>query len=153
MDWWRKLKKNPLARLGAIILLVFYLTAIFADFIAPYNPYDFQRDGSLLPPTQIYWQNADGQFIGPHVYPTSQGPTDIETGDRELSVDRSQPSPVRLFAPGDEYNLFQVRLPLPPRFEDTTIFPGIPLNIHLFGAIGPGKINILGTDEKGRDQF
>ncbi|MEM9544206.1 MAG: ABC transporter permease, partial [Cyanobacteria bacterium P01_E01_bin.42] len=43
--------------------------------------------------------------------------------------------------------------PLPPRFEDTTIFPGIPLNIHLFGAIGPGKINILGTDEKGRDQF
>ncbi|MBP0016945.1 MAG: ABC transporter permease [Cyanobacteria bacterium SBLK] len=153
MDWWRKLRKNPLARAGAIILLIFYLTAIFADFIAPYNPYDFQRDGSLLPPTQIHWQNSEGQFIGPHVYPIAQGPTDIETGDRELFVDRSQPSPVRLFVRGDEYNLFQVKLPLPPRFEDTTIIPGIPLNIHLFGAVGPGKINILGTDEKGRDQF
>ncbi|MHC5833149.1 MAG: hypothetical protein ACYT04_98480, partial [Nostoc sp.] len=24
MDWWRRLKKNPLARFGAILLLVFY---------------------------------------------------------------------------------------------------------------------------------
>jgi peptide/nickel transport system permease protein len=153
MDWWRKLRKNPLARLGAIILIVFYLTAIFADFIAPYNPYDSQLDGSLLPPTQIHWNDRAGQFIGPHVYPTTQGPTDIETGDRELLVDVSEPSPLRLFARGVPYNLFQIKLPLPPKFAETTVFPGIPLDIHLFGTAGEGKINILGTDEQGRDQF
>jgi peptide/nickel transport system permease protein len=33
------------------------------------------------------------------------------------------------------------------------IFPGIPGDRHLIGTLGPGKINLLGTDEQGRDQF
>jgi peptide/nickel transport system permease protein len=33
------------------------------------------------------------------------------------------------------------------------VFGGIPGNLHLFGAVGEGKINIVGTDEQGRDQF
>ncbi|AFZ37317.1 binding-protein-dependent transport systems inner membrane component [Stanieria cyanosphaera PCC 7437] len=153
MDWWRKLKHNPLARFGAILLIVFYLVVIFADFVAPYNPYDSQTDGSLLPPTTIYWRTPEGKFLGPHVYPTTLGPTDLDTGDRELKVDWQQPSPLRLFVKGKPYNLFQIRLPLPPQFEEVTIFPGIPLERHLFGAIGAGKINLLGTDEQGRDEF
>ncbi|BAU66375.1 binding-protein-dependent transport systems inner membrane component [Stanieria sp. NIES-3757] len=153
MDWWRKLKHNPLARFGAILLIVFYLVVIFADFVAPYDPYDFQTDGSLLPPTTIYWRTPEGKFLGPHVYPTTLGPTDLNTGDRELKVDWQQPSPLRLFTKGKPYNLFQIRLPLSPQFEEVTIFPGIPFDRHLFGAIGSGKINLLGTDEQGRDEF
>ena len=87
MNWWRKLKNNPLARLGAIILICFYSLVILADFIAPYDPYFAQENGSLLPPTTIYWRTSDKRFIGPHVYPTIQGKTDIETGDRFLEVD------------------------------------------------------------------
>ncbi|GAB4228335.1 MAG: ABC transporter permease [Stanieria sp.] len=153
MDWWRKLKHNPLARFGAILLIIFYLVVIFADFVAPYDPYDFQTDGSLLPPTTIYWRTPEGKFLGPHVYPTTLGPTDLSTGDRELKVDWQQPSPLRLFTKGKPYNLFQIRLPLPPQFEEVTIFPGIPFERHLFGAKGSGKINLLGTDEQGRDEF
>jgi len=153
MKWWRRLQNNPLARFGALVLLVFYLAVIGADFFAPYDPYAAQTDGSLLPPTRIYWRNQAGQFIGPHVYPTTQGPTDLETGDRQLSVDFSQPSPLRLFVKGDPYNLFQLRLPLPPSFQEVTLVPGLPLNRHLFGAVGPGRIHLLGTDEQGRDQF
>src|SRR5689334_8182461 len=97
MNWWQKLKHNPLAQAGALLLLVFYLAAIAAEFVAPYDPYVSQPSGSLLPPTQIYWQNQAGEFIGPHVYPTTQGPTDLKTGDRKLSVDRTKPSPVKLF--------------------------------------------------------
>jgi peptide/nickel transport system permease protein len=73
MNWWQKLKKNPLARLGALLLLIFYISVIAADFVAPYNPYEPEIDGSLLPPTQIYWRNQAGQFIGPHVYPPPKG--------------------------------------------------------------------------------
>ena len=153
MDWWRKLKKNPLARFGAILLIIFYIAVIFADFVAPYDPYSSQTDGSLLPPTQIYWRSPEGKWIGPHVYPTTLGPTDVETGDRELRVDFDKPSPLRLFVKGTPYNLFKITLPLPPRFEEVTIFPGIPIKRHLFGAIGEGKINLLGTDEQGRDEF
>lgn len=153
MNWWQKLKKNPLARFGTLLLLVFYLVVIAADFVAPYGPKTQQPDGSLLPPTQIYWRNQTGQFIGPHVYPTTQGPTDLETGDRKLLVDRTKPSPIRLFVKGPTYPLFQIRLPLPPKFEERELFGGIPCNLHLFGTTGEAKINLLGTDEQARDQF
>lgn len=163
MNWWQKLKNNPLARFGALILLIFYLSVIAADFVAPYRPCDsydlsqglcdVQPNTSLLPPTQIYWRNREGQFIGPHVYPTTQGPTDLETGDRKVIVDFQKPSPVRLFVRGPKYQLFQLRLPLPPKFDEVEILSGIPFNWHLFGTLGEGKLNLLGTDEQGRDQF
>ncbi|MBH8552700.1 ABC transporter permease [Nostocaceae cyanobacterium CENA357] len=154
MNWWQRLQKNPLARFGAILLLIFYMAVIAADFVAPYDPYASQANGSLLPPTQVYWvSKISGQFIGPHIYPTTQGDTDLKTGDRQLIVDFKKPSPLRLFVSGAEYRLLQLSLPLPPKWDETTIFPGIPLNWHLFGAVGEAKFNILGTDEQGRDQF
>lgn len=138
MNWWQKLKKNPLAQFGAILLLIFYLTAIAAEFVAPYNPYVSQDDGSLLPPTEIYWRNPQtGEFLGPHVYPTIQGPMDLETGDRLLIVNFEQPSPLALFVKGPEYKLFGL----------------IPGDRHLFGTTGPAKFNLLGTDDQARDQF
>ncbi len=153
MNWWQRLKKNPLARFGAILLIIFYITVIAADFVAPLSPYDSQPNGSLLPPTRIYWSTKEGQFIGPHVYPTTQGDTDLDTGIREIIVDFSKPSPLRLFVQGSEYKLFQLSLPLPPTWDEVTIFPGIPLNLHLFGAVGEAKFNLLGTDDQARDEF
>ena len=153
MNWWQKLKKNPLARGGAVLLLIFYLAVLGADFVAPYDPYVSQPNGSLLPPTQIYWQTPEGKFIGPHVYPTTQGPVNLQTGDRKLIIDRQKPTPLRLFVQGSTYNLFRIVLPLPPKFDEVEIFSGIPCNLHLFGTNGDATINILGTDEQGRDQF
>lgn len=153
MNWWQKLKKNPLARFGAVLLLLFYVVVIAADFVAPYDPYASQTDGSLLPPTQIYLRNQAGQFIGPHVYPTTQGPTDLKTGDRKLKRDLQKPCPLRLFVSGATYPLLQIRLPIGAKFEEVELFKGIPVNLHLFGTAGDGKINLLGTDEQGRDQF
>ncbi|MGH2415723.1 MAG: ABC transporter permease, partial [Microcystaceae cyanobacterium] len=163
MDWWQRLKNNPLARFGAIVLMIFYLVVIAAEFVAPYSPCDTtainqgfchpQSDGSLLPPTQIYWRTQEGKWIGPHVYPTTQSPTNLETGERTIKEDRQQPSPICFLCQGDPYKLLQIRLPLPPTFEEVELFPGIPGNLHLFGTRGPGKINLLGTDEQGRDVF
>ena len=137
MNWWQRLKKNSLARIGATLLLVFYIIVIGADFVAPYNPYNAQSEGSLLPPTQIHWTDRIGKFIGPHIYPTLQGPIDVETGDRKLKIDRTQPSPLRLFVKGDSYKFLGL----------------IPADRHLFGADGPGYWNLIGTDEQGRDQL
>ncbi|QZZ22333.1 ABC transporter permease [Leptothermofonsia sichuanensis E412] len=160
MNWWQRLKNNNLARFGALLLLVFYLAVIFAEFVAPYDPYSSQTDGALLPPTQIYWRDQTGQWIGPHVYPTTQGPVDLETGDRQLIVDRSHPSRLKLFAQGEEYRFLQIKLPLPtrfsltnPQFEEVELFSGIPGNLHLFGTDGIARFNLLGTDEQARDQF
>lgn len=43
---WRRLKKNRLAMFGLVILVILVLTALFADFIAPY-PYDLQDYSSV----------------------------------------------------------------------------------------------------------
>lgn len=153
MNWWQKLQSNFLAKCGALLLLLFYLSVIAADFVAPYDPYASQPNGSLLPPTQIYLSTPQGEFIGPHVYPTTQGPVELATGDRKLTVDWKQPSPLRLFVRGSTYKLFRISLPLPPPRDEIVIFPGIPLDWHLFGTTGEGKFNLLGTDEQGRDQF
>ncbi len=137
MNWWKRLRKNPLAQMAAILLLLFYTVAIAAGFVAPYDPYESQTQGALLPPTEIYWTNDAGDWIGPHVYPTTLGSTDLETGDRELKVDRTQPSKLQLFAQGDDYKFWGL----------------IPTNRHLLGTDGPGRWNLLGTDESGRDQL
>lgn len=161
MTWWQKLKQNTLARYGAIVLLIFYIVVIGADFFAPYAPFTTQPDGSLLPPTTIYWRNQEtGQWLGPHVYPTTQGPVDLDTGDREVFVNFDEPSPLRVLIAGDEYRWLRIQLPLPtrfsltnPAFKDMEIFSGIPGNLHFFGAVGEGKLNLLGTDEQARDQL
>lgn len=138
MKWWQRLKKNPLSQFGAVILLIFYLTAIVADFVAPYDPLYQQPDGGLLPPTRIYWRDESGQFISPHVYPTSVGPVDLATGERLIKEDRENPSTLGLFVKGDEYKIWGL----------------VPSNIHLFGTVsGTAKIHILGTDDQARDQF
>lgn len=124
MNWWTRLRSNPLAQWGIIVLIIFYTSAIFADWFAPYGVYESPKNSALLPPTQIYWHNQQGEFVGPYVYPTIQGAVDLNTGERKLRVDRTAASPIRLF-----------------------------INGHLFGAEGRGRINLLGTDEQGRDQF
>jgi len=124
MNILSQLKNNSLARLGILILCILYISCIGADFIAPYDPYSSQGDDSLLPPTQIHWHDQVGKLTWPYVYPTTQSPTNLETGKRELKINRNLPSPITFFTNG-----------------------------HLFGVKGPVRINILGTDEHGRDQF
>jgi peptide/nickel transport system permease protein len=166
MNWWQQLKQNNLARLGSIILIILYLVSFGAEFIAPYSPFESQKDGSLLPPTALYFNNPEGVFLGPHVYPVTQGKTDLNTGDRALKTDFNQPSPLHLFVTGHPYQFLRLQIPQLPSdnkavkgkvaknaSSDWVIFPGITSKLHLFGTEGSGRINLLGTDEQGRDQF
>jgi len=142
-SWWQKLKTNSLARFAVVVLIIFYMAAIFADFVAPYGPTDSQPSGSLLPPTQIYWRAVEtGEFIGPHVYPTIRGPINVNTGAQLIEADYSRPAPLRLFMQGDEYRLFAFTLPVIQRWtldgeieiKKYEIFKGIPGNLHLYGV-------------------
>ncbi|MEN9208614.1 MAG: ABC transporter permease [Gloeomargarita sp. GMQP_bins_120] len=148
-NWWH----NHLARWGLVLLLVLYTAMVFADFLAPYDPYQGREEGTLLPPTAIEWRPW------PHVYPTRQGPLNLETGDRELIVDRTQPKPVRLLVRGYTYDWLKLTLPIPQRtqrgwqVQDWVVFPGIRSDWHLFGVEAPAYLHLLGTDDQGRDQF
>jgi len=59
-DAWRRLKRNKVAMLGALIVAVLLFTALAAPLIAPYDPIN---DGSLKerlqPPSAKHWLGTD----------------------------------------------------------------------------------------------
>ena len=51
--------RNPLAVLGALIVLGLIVTAIFAPLIAPQSPVGQNLDARLLPPSAAHWMGTD----------------------------------------------------------------------------------------------
>jgi len=54
-----QLARNPLAMLGAFILLLLILAALFAPWIAPYSPLGQNLEARLLPPSAQHWMGTD----------------------------------------------------------------------------------------------
>lgn len=137
----RKLGKHKLAKFSMIILAILYLSALFADFLAPYNLEEFDGLYKNSAPTQIHFM-YEGEFVGPHVYKL------VKTINREdfsitFSDDLSEYYPIQFFTKGPEYSVLGL----------------FKTDIHLFG-VGEGsnggtgaKIYLFGADSLGRDIF
>jgi peptide/nickel transport system permease protein len=52
-------RRYPLGVAGAIILIIFVLTAVFANLVAPLDPLTTNARASLAPPSRTYWIGAD----------------------------------------------------------------------------------------------
>jgi peptide/nickel transport system permease protein len=130
---WRKFVRNKAALAGGIVILAFYLTALFANFIAPYTLSTRFRARIYMPPQRVYFFHEGG--FQPYVYDMELS---IEPGTlrKFYEPDLTKIHPIRFFAPGEPYKLFGL-------FET---------DIHLFQAEG-AEINILGTDRQGRDML
>src|SRR5260370_14982344 len=55
-------RRYPLGAVGAVIVLVFVLTAVFAPLIAPMDPTTTDAKASLARPGGVFWLGAD--FMG-----------------------------------------------------------------------------------------
>ena len=131
---FKYIKKNSFAFLSFYILVILYLTSIFADFLAPY-PYDLQHKGSVYhPPTQIHFIDENGKF---HFIPFVYGYEKITPAIPIYKINYQKKYHLRFFVRGKKHYLFGV----------------IPTDIHLFGVEKGGKIFLLGTDKLGRDIF
>ncbi len=134
LTWWR-FRKHRLAVMSGIVVLLFYLMALFADFLAVTEPHATEAARSYIPPQAIHWFD-EGSFK-PHVY-ALKGRRDMRTFKLVYVPDPSEKRYLRLFAEGYSYTLFGV-------FET---------NRHLFG-LDRGKpeeaLFLLGTDQLGRD--
>ncbi len=137
----RKLKKHKLAKLSMLILLILYLGALFADFLAPYSLDEFDALYKNSAPSKIHWTH-EGEFIGPHVYKLEKT---IDRSDFSVKIteDTSEYYKINFFVHGSEYKILGL----------------IPCDIHLFG-VGEGsnggsgaKVMLFGTDALGRDIF
>ena len=65
---WRAFKKHKLAMIGLNVLIVFYIVALFADFVVPYNIYNQSLDHSYAPPTSLLTK-YQGHTVVPYVMP------------------------------------------------------------------------------------
>jgi peptide/nickel transport system permease protein len=132
--WWR-FRKHRLAMAGGIVILLFCLVVIGADFLAYSDPTVSDANRSLMPPQAIRWFH-NGR-LSPHVL-ALEGKRDPVTLKRVYEPDPNKKLPVILFARGFEYKFLGV----------------LPTDRHLIGVEGARaeeSIFILGTDQLGRD--
>ena len=133
--WWR-FRKHKLAVASLVIVVLFYLVAAFADFLATTDPHASDARRSYIPPQMIRLFDTDGNF-NPHVQ-ALRGQRDMQTLQLVYRPDPNRQLRVVLFAQGYEYRLFGL----------------FPTNRHLLGLENPGPSDglfLLGTDVQGRD--
>jgi len=58
-DAWRRLMRNKLAMGGLVIIGLLLLVAVFADFLAPYDPTRLFPGTSYAPPSAAHWLGTD----------------------------------------------------------------------------------------------
>ena len=63
----RKLRKHKLAQVSLFVLLILYVCALFADFLAPYGLEEFDALYKNSAPTKIHLE-YEGENVGPHIY-------------------------------------------------------------------------------------
>ncbi len=140
---WRKLKKHVLARISLVILLILYLGALFADFLAPYGLEEFSALYKDTAPTKVYCLDEQGNLSRPYVFRLEKY-NNKETWTVEVKEDYTQKYYLKFFVEGVEYKFLGL----------------IPCNIHLYGLVNEAgevdnsaRINIFGADSAGRDIF
>ena len=133
--WWR-FKKHKLAVVSLFIVALFYLVAVFADFLAYTDPEASDSRRGYIPPQTITWFDADGAFR-PHVHGL-KGVRDMRTFKLVYKIDETRKVYIKFFAEGYPYHLLGF----------------IPANRHLLSfdtSVPENGLFLLGTDVQGRD--
>ena len=134
---WEQFRKNRLAVIGGVCIVLLYLMAIFAPFIAPdglssYSTTDITR---YRKPTPIHWWNAPTGAFAPYVDQFGQK-LNMTTFQQDF-LPTGVKCPLRLFVRGDSYKIL-----------------GIPGDVHLFGTgRADCKVFLWGAEGLGRDLF
>lgn len=128
----RKFRRHKAAVGAFVVIVLFYLAAVFAPFIAPYGTSSVSTDYLYAPPNIL---RIDGQGLFFYKYTRT---TDEETW-REIYTIEPDPSNkvrVRLFAEGEPYSFF-----------------GLKTDRHLFLPSEEYPLFLFGSDALGRDLF
>jgi peptide/nickel transport system permease protein len=135
---WRRFRQHQLAVVSLWLVVIFYLIAALAEFLAPTDPSAYSARFTYAPPQglHLFVQNEDGGWsFQPHVN-GYKSEVDPQAMRRTFVVDPEVVIPVRFFAPSEPYLLAGF----------------IPMSIKLMGVEGPrDPFYILGADRLGRD--
>jgi peptide/nickel transport system permease protein len=133
---WRRFRRSRMAMVGGVVLIIFYIGALFCEFLSPYL-LDTRFTGNIYqPPTPPHWVDENGQFhLRPFIYKTERK-VNRETLEMTYTPDTSTPYPIYFFVHGLPYKMWGI----------------IPTDLHLFGVLDKSvPIFLLGSDRQGRD--
>lgn len=135
--FWAKFRRHRAALVSLWFIGALYLVAIFAEFVAPYGPFQRHPQHVLAPPSSIRFIDDEGAFhLRPFVYGT-KSELDRATFQRRHVEDRSRRHHLQLFVRGEPYRLLGL-------FET---------DVRLFGVEQGGQLFLSGADPLGRDVF
>ena len=100
--WWR-FRRHRMALVSAFLLILLYVVAAFADFVAPYEATQRFRRYQQAPPSTIYWSDENG-FRGPFVYGLDQERHPV-TLRLSFVEDREVILPLQFFVETEPYKL------------------------------------------------
>lgn len=138
---WTSFKKNKLAVASSIIIIVLYILALFAEFVAPYTETSRSTDHIYAQPVGIHFIDETGKLQRPFVYRFTQE-LNLATFTREGVIDTTVKYPVHFFVKGEPYKLFGI-------FNMDTHLFGVSQEDYENGA----RVLLMGTDSLGRDIF
>jgi peptide/nickel transport system permease protein len=137
--WW-KFCRHRLAVVSGAALLLLYLAAAIAEFIAPYDLHARHTDFLFAPPQQVHLFH-EGRFTGPFVYSMAVE-LDLDNMRWDYSDDRTQIQQLRFFCWGDDYP--------GARYRFWNLVEG---SFHVVCPAPGGQLFLLGTDRLGRDML
>ena len=132
IDSFTRRRTDRVALFGWLVIGLFALSAVFAGFLAPYDPSAQSRFEPSAPATRIHFSG-----LTPIIHSRR-----VEDPLRRTYIeDTSVAFPVGFFVRGYSYKLLGIA----------------ETDVHLFGVKSSSgdapKINLLGTDQLGRDRF
>lgn len=100
--WWR-FRRHRMALLSSALLLLLYLIAALAEFVAPYGATQRFRRYQQAPPSTVYWTDENG-LRGPYVYGLEQE-RDPVTLRLSFVENREVVLPLQFFVETEPYRL------------------------------------------------
>jgi len=134
LTWW-KFRKHQLAVVSAVIVLLFYLMAVFCEFLAPYPLEARDSKFALAPPQRLHFVGEYGFRLRPFVYGREKR-SDPVTWRITFEENPEEVHPIYFFVHGQPYKFWGL-------WET---------DLHLFGVRDPEYVlSLLGMDKIGRD--
>jgi peptide/nickel transport system permease protein len=133
---WRRFRRSRMAIVGAVLLILFYMGALFCEFWSPYLLSTRYTENIYQPPTPPRFVDEAGRFhLRPFIYKTERK-VNRETLEMTYTPDTSRPYPIHFFVKGEPYKLWGL----------------ISSDRHMYGLeTDEVPIFLFGSDRQGRD--